>query len=145
MVLSASARSTKSQLKKKGYTEKQAIDYLIEHKFITIKDIKTEDPDLNQANDSHKSSNIPPPMLPSAGIGGTEITEEYAEQYLLLCAVNNPGDPKVAALLIQWLDKKKALNPKLDLEESNSAVTEFTQIRKDFYGNHPACSDSPTD
>lgn len=117
------------------------------------------DYDDNQIRGLLGKTEIPPPadrtsstiINPSAGNDGipipepAEISESYAEQYLIRCASTNPGDPKVAALLIQWLDKKKALNPKIDLDESNTAITEYQTIRSDFYARHPACSDPPTD
>jgi len=37
------------------------------------------------------------------------IDEKFCEQYLLRAAVAHPNNPKIAALLIQFLDKKKGL------------------------------------
>jgi len=55
MVLSASARSKKSQLKKKGLTEKQAMQYLYEHGYFDDHKFK------QNTNVSRKGKSLPPP------------------------------------------------------------------------------------
>jgi hypothetical protein len=105
-------------------------------------------PELKQPNTdlgSRHNPTIPPGNDGSSLPEPMEITESYAEQFLIRCAQRNPGDPKVAALLIQWLDKKKALEPKVNLDEQSSSITEYKEIREQFYGRTTACRDAATD
>jgi hypothetical protein len=76
----------------------------------------------------------PPP--PQVTIPKTdEITEAFVEQTLIACATNNPTDPRVAALLIQWLDKKKAIQPTRndEIEEQNAYTQEYRSIQDEIF------------
>jgi hypothetical protein len=65
----------------------------------------------------------------------TIINEEFVEATLVNCAMNNPTDPKVAALLIQWLDKKKAIAPanNQEISEQNTYHREYKEIQDEVF------------
>ena len=81
--------------------------FMKEGKINTIPVYDTTKPAMTSQVPSSAPGIEPPP--------GGQITEAFAEAYLISCAIATPGDAKVAALLIQWLDKKRGLS-QIDIE-----------------------------
>ena len=63
------------------------------------------------------------------------ISEALIEQSLAQCLATNPDDPRVIALAIQWLDKKKAIQPTRndEIEEQNAYTQEYRSIQDEIF------------
>jgi hypothetical protein len=96
----------KSQLKhKQGYTDVQAMNYLMEHGYIKVKkkSITIEEQEANNVNDVNVNNVNTTHEKPE------HITDEFVEQYLLRLAMSSEPDSKVGTLLVNWADKKDML------------------------------------
>jgi hypothetical protein len=98
MPLSDKARKRKQKYMHEGKTEPETLKILLEEGYINASYIsekaKKEDPKFTYCE------------IPRSD----HISEEYCEQYLLICAQTHKANPTIASLMIQFLDKKKAFS-----------------------------------
>jgi hypothetical protein len=89
LTLSPSARTIKSRLiKHKGYTEGEALAYLLDHKLITVKDAKIKSPPdgnpIPHAPDTSRQDKSSLPSTDDRGSPPLEVPEEFQKRVAMI-------------------------------------------------------------
>lgn len=60
-----------------------------------------------------------------------KLDEKFMEQQILQCMLANPGDPRAVALGVNWLDKKKAIQPdqSVEMDEQSQFSIELNEVK----------------